>query len=167
VSFRGLYEKLGVSIHDSKRGENADFYSRTANFTDQQADILQRQADKLYDLFLERVSEGRSMDVERVHELARGQIWTGRQAYERDLVDELGGMREAINAAKDLAGIPRDRLARVEVLPKRGFLEKLIDAGIGALGSAGPGLAPNSLARAVSGLSDGRHFAWEPLSIQD
>ena len=166
VSLRGLYEKLGVSIHDTKRGENADFYSRTADFTDRQADILQRQADRLYDLFLERVSEGRSMEPERVHELARGQVWTGRQAHELGLVDELGGMREAIDAAKDLAGIPRDRLARVELLPKPGFLEKLVNAGLGAVGRVG-GLTPSSLTGVLGDLSDTRHFAWEPLSIQD
>jgi protease IV len=166
VSFRGLYDKLGVSIHDSKRGENADFYSSTADFTDRQADVLQRQADRLYDLFLERVSDGRSMETERVHELARGQVWTGRQAHEHDLVDELGGMREAIDAAKDLAGIPRDRLARVEILPKPSFLEKLVNAGLGAVGRVS-GLAPSSLTGSLSGLADGRHFAWEPLSIQD
>ncbi|MBT5534442.1 signal peptide peptidase SppA, partial [Candidatus Poribacteria bacterium] len=134
VSLRDLYAKFGISTHDAKRGENADFRGRMTNLTDDQQDILQRQADTLYELFLTRVSEGREMGREQVHELARGQVWTGRQARERALVDELGGMRETIDIAKDLAGIPRDRLARVELLPKRGLLQRLADAGLGAVG---------------------------------
>jgi protease-4 len=167
VSLRDLYTKLGVSTHDTKRGKNADLYARTTNLTDAQQEILQRQADTLYDLFLERVAEGRGMDIERVHELARGQIWTGRQAYERGLVDTLGGMREAIDIAKDLAGIPRDRLTRVRVLPKRGLLDKLLSAGLGAAARVGGGLTTNSLTGIVDRLGDDRHFAWERISIQD
>ncbi|MAF11868.1 signal peptide peptidase SppA [Candidatus Poribacteria bacterium] len=159
VSLRDLYAKLGVSTHDAKRGENADFRSRNTNLTERQEEVLQRQSDTLYDLFLTRVSEGREMDRERVHELARGQVWTGRQAHERALVDQLGGMREAIDSAKDLAGIPRDRLARVELLPKPSLLRKLMDAGLGAAGRGLSGL--------LGRLPDTRHFAWEPMSIQD
>ncbi|MBT7097799.1 hypothetical protein HN937_10525, partial [Candidatus Poribacteria bacterium] len=126
-----------------------------------------RQADTLYELFLTRVSEGREMGREQVHELARGQVWTGRQARERALVDELGGMRETIDIAKDLAGIPRDRLARVELLPKRGLLQRLVDAGLGAVGRVGGRLTAGSLTGIIDRIPDGRHFAWEPMSIQD
>lgn len=167
VSLRGLYTKLGVSTHDTKRGENADLYARTTDLTDAQGEVLQRQADKLYNLFLERVSEGRAMDIERVHELARGQVWTGRQAHERGLVDTLGGMSEAIDVAKDLAGIPRDRLARVKLLPTPGLLEKLLRVGLGAAGRVSGDLTATGLTGIVDRLADGRHFAWEPTSIQD
>jgi len=82
-------------------------------------------------------------------------------------VDTLGGMREAIDIAKDLAGIPRTRLTRVRVLPKRGLLDKLLSAGLGAAARVGGGLTTNSLSGIVDRLGDDRHFAWERISIQD
>ena len=76
-------------------------------------------------------------------------------------------MREAIDIAKDLAGIPRDRLARVELLPRPSFLQKLVDAGLGAVGRVSGNLTGRGLSGLLGRLPDARHFAWEPMSIQD
>jgi len=60
----------------------------------------------LYDDFVKKVADVRAKDFESAEQLARGRVWTGRQAKERGLVDELGGIKEAIHVAKREAGIP-------------------------------------------------------------
>lgn len=63
---------------------------------------------RIYELFLERVSEGRSMQVEQVHEVGQGRVWTGAQGKQHGLVDSLGGLADAIARAKQRAGLPAD-----------------------------------------------------------
>ena len=79
--------------------------------------------DAVYADFTEKVAAGRRMDVGRVHELARGRVWTGADAVANGLADETGGMREAIAIARRRAGLPDD--APVRVLPRLGPLGQL------------------------------------------
>jgi protease-4 len=64
---------------------------------------VKKQMEEIYNLFLERVAEGRGMPVPKVHEIAQGRIWSGAQGLERGLVDEIGGLSRAIKIARDLA----------------------------------------------------------------
>ena len=75
---------------------------------------VEAEADLFYADFVARVAEGRDLDVEAVDEVARGRVWTGADALERGLVDELGGLRTAVRRAKVLAGIDAD--AEVEIV---------------------------------------------------
>ena len=80
-----------------------------------------------YDQFLTKVAEGRNMTRDEVDAVGRGRIWTGSQAKEIKLVDELGGLTEAVELAKSLAGIARERDVRLVVWPKkRTFWESLL-----------------------------------------
>ncbi|HMC33326.1 MAG TPA: S49 family peptidase, partial [Myxococcales bacterium] len=76
--------------------------------TDEERRTLQEWVDAFYGQFLDRVAEGRRLPRERVDELGRGRVWSGNQALERGLVDKIGGLREAIAAAKSRAGIAQD-----------------------------------------------------------
>jgi protease-4 len=71
----------------------------------------------VYELFLDRVAEGRSLEPSQVHRVARGRVWTGEQAVERGLVDQLGGLRAAVGLAKDRAGIDADADVGLTVYP--------------------------------------------------
>jgi protease-4 len=123
VNLRGLYERIGLSKEILKRGENADFYSDWSEFTPQRREILRDQVKEIYDDFVEKVSQGRGMTRSKVNEAAQGRVWTGRQAKELGLVDEMGGIDEAISKAKELAGIKKGEGVKLVRMPS----EKVTD----------------------------------------
>lgn len=118
-NIRGLLAKLGVNTVELQRGEMASMLSLNESFTPAQLKRLRATMDAVYDLFLERVASGRSLDKARVNEVGRGRVWTGMQAQERGLVDELGGFLVAINAAKQAAGIPVDERVALSFYPRQ------------------------------------------------
>jgi protease-4 len=75
--------------------------------------------------FVERVAEGRNLTTEAVDAVARGRIWTGSDALERGLVDELGGLRTAVRRAKILAGLDEDSEVRIVSYPGSSLLDML------------------------------------------
>ena len=122
---RDLKRRLGVGSDAVRTNANADAWSPNAPFTEEQQAHVEAEADLFYTDFVERVAHGRGMSVEDVHEVARGRVWTGADAKERGLVDELGGLRTAIDRAKTLAGIDADTDVKVMNLPGSSFLEML------------------------------------------
>src|ERR1700679_3686671 len=79
----------------------------------------------MYNDFVERVAEGRNLTVEAVDAIARGRIWTGADAHERGLVDELGGFRAAVRRAKVLAGLDEEADVRLVSYPGGSLLDLL------------------------------------------
>ena len=114
---RDLKERLGVGSDSVRTNANADAWSINAPFTAEQHAMVEAEADLIYDDFVRRVAEARSMTVEAVDAVARGRIWTGADAHERGLVDELGGIRVAVRRAKLLAGLSADAEVRVAGYP--------------------------------------------------
>ena len=111
---RELKDRLGVGSDVVRTNANADAWSVNSPFTDTQHDMVRAEADLFYDDFVRRVAEARGMTVADVGEVARGRVWTGADASERGLVDELGGLRTAVRRAKVLAGLDID--AKVQLL---------------------------------------------------
>lgn len=107
-------DRLGVTFGRVDFGPNANLYGSLESWTDDQRALVDRMLDRIYDDFLERVASSRDLTVEQVDAVGRGRVWTGVQALEHGLVDELGGFSEAVAAAKELAGIDSD--ARVELV---------------------------------------------------
>ncbi|MGD1995351.1 MAG: signal peptide peptidase SppA [Anaerolineae bacterium] len=101
----GLLDKLRIGREALQRGDRAGLYADSAPFTKEQREAIQEQIGLGYDRFKARVAEGRNMNLEQVEEIARGRVWTGRQALKRGLVDELGGFENALRRAKSLAGL--------------------------------------------------------------
>ena len=130
----GLLGKVGVSATTFKRGEHADLFTLTRRWTDEERRLIERQVRSAYDLFLERVAEGRRLTRQQVETLAEGRVWTGAQAAERGLVDRLGSLDDAVGLARELAGYsPSDADVEVRFLdPPRSLLARLTGAG-GAL----------------------------------
>ena len=114
---RELKERLGVGSDTVRTNANADAWSANAPFTEQQQAQVDAEADLFYTDFVARVADGRGMTVDAVEAVARGRVWTGADALERGLVDELGGLRVAISRAKALAGIAEDTKVDILSLP--------------------------------------------------
>jgi protease IV len=122
---RELKGRLGVGSESVRTNPNADAWSMNQPFTDEQHAHVEAEADLLYTDFVERVAKGRKMTVEAVDAIARGRVWTGADALERGLVDELGGLRTAINRAKVLAGLEPDAAVRVVGYPGSSLMDLL------------------------------------------
>lgn len=92
-------------------------FTSTEGFSDEQRSMMRAWLTRGYDRFLELVATGRNKTVEEVHEVARGRVWSGEDALEQGLVDELGGLNEAIAKAKELAEIEGDTEVRLLQYP--------------------------------------------------
>jgi protease-4 len=111
----GFYNnKLGITFGRLDRGANANIYGELEDWTDGQRAIMDRMLDRIYDDFVERVSEAREMEPAAVDAIGRGRVFTGVQAWENGLVDVIGGFDEALVEAKKLASIEPD--AKVELV---------------------------------------------------
>ena len=122
---RELKDRLGVGSDSVRTNPNADAWSINQPFTDEQHAHVEAEADLFYTDFVERVAEGRKMTVEAVDAIARGRVWTGADAIERGLVDELGGLRTAITRAKVLAGLEPDADVRLVSYPGSSLMDLL------------------------------------------
>jgi len=120
---RDLKGRLGVGSDTVRTNANADAWSADAPFTAEQQAHREAEADLFYDDFVERVAEGRKMTVEAVDVVARGRVWTGADALQRGLVDELGGLRTAVRRAKVLAGLDEDTEVRIISYPGSSLLD--------------------------------------------
>ncbi len=118
VDLSGLYKKIGFSKETIKRGEHADFYTLTREFNDEERQIVKRQLKEFYDDFVNKVAEGRGKSFDEIDKVARGRVWTGNQGIQNGLVDELGGLKRAIQIAKEKAGIPEDKEVELVLLPE-------------------------------------------------
>ncbi len=121
-----LLEKLGISTFNFKEGKNADIGSPFAPYAEDQRARIEASIRRTYDLFRERVAQGRGLTAEKVNELGRGHVYSGIDALALGLVDELGGLHEAIERVRSEAGVPGWRSLRVRVLPERSSLIDLI-----------------------------------------
>lgn len=97
VNFTGLAEKYGVTFNTIKSGKHKDIMSSTREMTEEEEEILQSMIDEMFDEFVRVIAEGRNLDEKRVREIGDGRIYTGKQAKEIDLVDEIGNLDDTID----------------------------------------------------------------------
>ncbi|MGB0429832.1 MAG: signal peptide peptidase SppA [Bacteroidia bacterium] len=98
-------DKLGITFDRIKTGPYADLGNPNRDMSDEEMNIIQNELDRIYVDFITHVAEGRKMDTAYVNEHGQGRVWTGTQALEIGLVDELGGLDKAIALAAEKAGI--------------------------------------------------------------
>lgn len=106
----GLYDKLGLVHEAIDSGPNAGMLASDQHFTEEQWARLNAWLDRIYDDFTRKAAADRGMDHAQLEPLARGRVWTGRDAHERGLVDHLGGLELAVERACALAGLDRDKV---------------------------------------------------------
>lgn len=117
---RGLAARLGINREMLVRGEAAAMASPFTPFSPEELRRLRRHMEEIYGRFVDRVAAGREMAREDVTQVARGRIWTGRQALGLRLVDRLGDFSAAVAAAKELMGVsPARGVAVVQIRPRR------------------------------------------------
>ena len=117
-SLKGLYEKLGIQKEILKRGKHADFYTDYSDYPPSEQEIVQKQINEIYDDFISKVALGRSeLTTTEVDNLGRGRIWSGKQAKENGLVDELGGLSLALAIAQQYAGL-QEKIVEIIRFPK-------------------------------------------------
>jgi protease-4 len=115
----GMWSKLMFNRETVAFGQHATIESDDKPYTDEEREIVRGQIDRIYKLFLDVVGAARNMTPAEVHPIAAGRVWTGRQAFERKLVDELGGFDAAVRKARSLAGLPATAPVREARPPKR------------------------------------------------
>lgn len=123
------WAKVGITFDEVHYGQNATFGSADQDYTEAERSRLQAQLDSIYEAFVARVAEGRGMDPADVDQIARGRVWTGADAAEHGLVDELGGLVRSYALAAEVAGVDPEKF-RVQVFPKpRSALRMLLKRG--------------------------------------
>lgn len=126
VSVEEGMRKLGIKPQVVKSGTHKDILNPMRDMTPEEQALLQSVIDDTFDQFVTAVSEGRKMDKKAVKELADGRVFTGRQAKEKGLIDQLGGYDEALALTKKLANLPES--AGVEDFNKPGLFQGLLGA---------------------------------------
>ena len=164
----GTYEKLGVGIEPVSEGRFAEIYSPVTRFSEAERAKVQEHVDAIYEQFVTKAAEGRQTTRDRLHEVAQGRVWTGRQALEHGLIDEVGGLGRAIALAKEKAGIdPGDEVELVIYPRPKGFFE-LLEEGfpLARIAAAWAGLAAPEAALVGRAAAPARLFRpGEPLAI--
>ena len=128
LNLKGLYNKAGLTKEIIAHGQNATLYSDYGGFTPTERERVEKMMRTVYEDFVNKAAAGRSKSFEAIDEIAQGRVWTGRQAQELGLVDELGGLDDALSIAKKQAGFTEDDKVNLIVLPKqRPFFEQLIE----------------------------------------
>jgi len=100
-----MYRKIGVNREFITRGESALLFHDEGGFSPAQRTLFQGHLDSFYERFLAKVADGRNLTRDQVHAVAQGRVWTGSQGLEAGLVDELGGLRRALDSAKWMLGL--------------------------------------------------------------
>lgn len=117
--------KLGITFDEVKTNENSDFIGVTKPLSEFQQALIQKEIDQFYATFIGHVAAGRNMTVEKVDEIGQGRVWSGKDAQGIGLIDELGGINDAVKAASELASLPDYRI--IELPELLDPIEKLME----------------------------------------
>jgi protease-4 len=113
-----MWEKVGLTFDQVEVGANANMWNNSRSFTPAEWERFNAWLDRIYDDFTSKVADGRKLPKEKVLEIAKGRVWTGEDAKEIGLVDELGGYATALKLAKAAAKIPAGEKVKVAVFPR-------------------------------------------------
>jgi protease-4 len=126
---KGLYDWLGISNEYILRGKHAGLFRESEKFTpEERAKFEELIKNTYYGEFVPKVAKGRNKTPEYIDSIAQGRVWTGAQGMERGLVDEFGGLDRAVEVAKDLAKIPKDKGVHRVIYPyPQTFIQELFN----------------------------------------
>jgi protease-4 len=128
LNVSGLFNLLGISTDYVATSDNATLFSDQQNFTPAQREYIEKSLHQTYEDFTKGVAAGRKMSVEAVDKIGKGRVWSGSQAKDLGLVDELGGTDHAVEVAKRLAHIPASDSVRIVRLPEeKTFFQQLLE----------------------------------------
>ena len=116
---RELWNKLGITFDSIQTSDNAEVWSSLEDYDEAGWARVQAMLDRIYEDFTTKVAQGRELPLERVQEIAKGRIWSGADARELGLVDELGGFQVALGLAREAAGLEPDAAVKLKLYPPR------------------------------------------------
>ncbi len=137
----GLWDKLEINWGEVKFGDNAGILSANHKFSEREKEVFNRSLDNVYRDFTAKVAAARNISPEKMDKLARGRVWTGIQAVENGLADEIGGIDRAVAYAKQLGGIPPKSRFGIAYYPKAKTLQEKIAELVGG----GPKISVNKV----------------------
>jgi protease-4 len=128
---KGFYDWLGITNEYILRGKQAGMFRESEKFTPEERAKFEDLVKRMYwEEFIPKVAKGRNKTPEYVDTIAQGRVWTGAQGKERGLVDEFGGLDRAVEVAKELANLPKDKGVRRVILPyPQTFFQEFLNAG--------------------------------------
>ncbi|MEZ5063223.1 MAG: S49 family peptidase [bacterium] len=162
LNVRGLYEKLGITHDTIAYAPNALLFSELTDFTPEQWDLVARDHLATYDRWIADIADARGRTPEEIEAVAGGRVWTGGQALERGLVDDLGTFWQALDVARELADLDPDTKVDLVHYPReRSALDLLRSGEIRRLSAneVAHGVRRALTAESLGGI---RSLAWEP-----
>jgi protease-4 len=127
-SLQNLYKKLDMNTVFMKRGNNAGIFSLNSKFSASERVVIQRMISDFYTKFVTKVAESRGKSYQEIDQIARGRVWNGSDGVNIHLVDLIGGLDDAINVAKELAGIDADKSVQLINFPRsRSFFSQMVN----------------------------------------
>lgn len=128
---KGLYEMLGITTEHISRGKNAAIFRDNEPFSPSERKLFEGNLQEFYyQQFLPKVAKGRNRDVKYIDSIGQGRVWSGAQAKEIGLVDDFGGLDRAVDVAKELANIPKEKEVRRVILPTpSSFVQQMFSKG--------------------------------------
>jgi len=121
--------KMGVTFDVVKTNQHADMMTMTRPLSAFELSVIQQSVEEIYDTFIERVATGRNLSIEQVDSIAQGRIWSGLDAKKIGLIDETGGLNDAIRIAAELAGL--ETYSILELPKQKDFIEELLSEMMG------------------------------------
>jgi protease-4 len=115
IALAGGLAKLGIETYPMGKGKHATMWSSLGPWTQEERDLVTKLMEDTYGVFKSRVAEGRHKTVDEVEQIAKGRVWTGAKAKQLGLVDDIGGLDAALDAARSVAKI--DASVEIEVYP--------------------------------------------------
>lgn len=107
-TYDGLLKNIGANVEVISRGKHAAMFNPLNKFTPDEVLKINRMLTESYTTFLNRVSSSRKMEIKEVDNIAQGRVWTGKEAFNNQLVDQIGGIDEALDTTKKLLEIPHN-----------------------------------------------------------
>jgi protease IV len=115
----GFWNKIGLTWDEVHDGANASMWTGLQDYSPAEWKRFEDWLDRIYDDFTSKVAEGRHLPKDKVLQIAKGRIWSGQDAKNLGLIDELGGYDTALKLAKKAAGIPESEEIKIVVFPKK------------------------------------------------
>ena len=128
----GTLKKIGLNMEGVSTGKYADLYSPVRAFSPDERKRVAENMQATYNTFVEKAAQGRNTTPEKIDAVGQGRVWTGRQAKQIGLVDELGGLERAISIAKQRAKISQDADVELVIYPPKKSFYDLFKGGFGS-----------------------------------
>ena len=138
LNVRGFYEWMGANVESVSFSENGNLLSPYASFTEEQRAQVTATIEATYNSFVSKVAEGRASSFDDIEPLAHGRIWSGEDALENGLIDELGGLDTALARAASEAGLSLDETDVVAYPKPKPFIERLLEGELGGVQARQP-----------------------------